>query len=231
MIYQRILTTICVFMVLAGGPACSSDAPKTEKPLVSGEIISGFRVLGIDPGHDHHAYTVYRGDYVKFFLKDDVKIPVLKIPSMSVVLPLTREFEKIPIIKMKQAGKYPFSIGPVEGTVTVIEYVQGNYTELSAEQGQALIRKQKPLILDVRTPKEYRMGHLEGAMLIPVQHLQQRLGELADHKESPILIYCATGNRSTVASKILIDKGFSTIYNLRWGIKDWHRRKYPITRN
>jgi len=45
-----------------------------------------------------------------------------------------------------------------------------------------------------------------------------------------ILIYCATGNRSTVASKILNDSGFKQIYNLRYGIYSWSKEKFPVIR-
>ena len=58
----------------------------------------------------------------------------------------------------------------------------------------------------------------------------RRIGELAPYRNKDILVYCATGNRSTVASKILIDQGFTHIANLRHGIADWYQRKYPLTR-
>jgi rhodanese-related sulfurtransferase len=65
-------------------------------------------------------------------------------------------------------------------------------------------------------------------MLIPVQELQTRLKELSAYKHTDILIYCATGNRSTVASKILIDHGFKRIINMRYGIAQWRHNKYLI---
>jgi rhodanese-related sulfurtransferase len=43
-----------------------------------------------------------------------------------------------------------------------------------------------------------------------------------------VLIYCATGNRSTVAAKILIDNGFKRIFNLRRGISGWEQEKLPV---
>ena len=66
--------------------------------------------------------------------------------------------------------------------------------------------------------------------MIPVRNLQTRLRELAPYKNQDILIYCATGNRSTVASKILIDNGFKRIYNMRYGISLWGRENYPVVR-
>jgi rhodanese-related sulfurtransferase len=67
-------------------------------------------------------------------------------------------------------------------------------------------------------------------VLLPVQQLQGRLGDLAAYKDREILVYCATGNRSTVASKILIDNGFKQIVNMRHGIYDWAKKNFPVTR-
>ena len=71
---------------------------------------------------------------------------------------------------------------------------------------------------------------LKDSVLIPVQELQGRLKELVAYKDREILIYCATGNRSTVASKILIDNDFSRITNMRHGIYDWVKNNYSVTR-
>lgn len=85
-----------------------------------------------------------------------------------------------------------------------------------------------PIILDVRTPWEYEQGHLPEARLIPVQSLQNRVDELEEHKNRDILVYCRSGNRSTVASKLLIDEGFNRIYNLRYGILEWEQKGYSL---
>ena len=77
---------------------------------------------------------------------------------------------------------------------------------------------------------EYATGRLENSTLIPVQELQQRYTELARYKDENIFIYCATGNRSTVAAKILIDNGFTRIHNLRYGLFDWADNGYPVSR-
>jgi rhodanese-related sulfurtransferase len=64
---------------------------------------------------------------------------------------------------------------------------------------------------------------LANAVLIPVQELQARVKELDAFKSQGILVYCATGNRSTVASKILLDNEFNQLYNLRHGIVEWSK--------
>ena len=78
-------------------------------------------------------------------------------------------------------------------------------------------------ILDVRTPEEYDgpLGHIEGARLIPVQELAQRLGELADVKDRPIFMICRSGGRSARATRMLLDAGFQAI-NIAGGMQAWH---------
>jgi rhodanese-related sulfurtransferase len=101
---------------------------------------------------------------------------------------------------------------------------------LTANEAANLIRDQSPLILDVRTPQEYSSGRIENSFLIPVQELQTRYAELSEYKNDDIFVYCATGNRSTVAAKILIDNGFTRIHNLRYGIYEWAKNGLPVIR-
>jgi len=75
---------------------------------------------------------------------------------------------------------------------------------VNGAQGHALITSlgAKLLILDVRTPEEFNQGHVPGAVLIPVQELAQRLGELPT--DSPVLLICRTGRRVRIAYDILV---------------------------
>jgi rhodanese-related sulfurtransferase len=106
----------------------------------------------------------------------------------------------------------------------------GGYTVVNVEEARALIETDSTLlILDVRTPGEFHgaSGHLEGALLIPVQELESRLAELEQYRGRPILAYCRTGNRSGTAAALLTRKGF-TAMNMAGGIVEWGRRGYPV---
>ena len=81
-------------------------------------------------------------------------------------------------------------------------------------------------MLDVRTPEEYAEGHIPGAVLIPVQELEQRLGEVP--KDRQVYVYCRSGVRSVQASKILAGAGFTHIENVEGGIKAWQAAGFPI---
>lgn len=194
---------------------------------VSGNLVNGFRVLSVEDLAQSDEFSVYRGDYIKFDMGTHRRA-VLSIPALGIETELDGSSETLPYFKMKKAGIFDFFLGEISATLRVVEYTAIHYKAVSAEDAQQILGTFSPLVLDVRTPKEYKMGHLDGSRLIPVQELKTRINELDAYKHDPILVYCATGNRSTVASKLLIDSGFTRIFNLRHGIVDWYRKKYPV---
>ena len=225
-IVLAILILSSAFVALALSPARADVAAKD--PPASGDIVGGFRVLNVPEGSSGVKLTVYRGDYIKFRLADPARETLLSIPDLSIQQRLSGNLEEAPHFKMEKTGVFPFSMGTAKGSIAVIDYQQANYREVSPKEAAELIRNVAPLVLDVRTPGEYSRGHLQGSLLIPVQQLQARWQEIAGYKEKDVLIYCATGNRSTVAAKILIDNGFKRIFNLRHGISGWEREKLPV---
>jgi rhodanese-related sulfurtransferase len=84
------------------------------------------------------------------------------------------------------------------------------------------------LLLDVRTPEEFsgETGHLAGALLIPVQELEDRVGELTKYRDRTIVVYCRTGHRSTSATGILQKHGFK-VMNMEGGITRWRAEHFP----
>lgn len=76
----------------------------------------------------------------------------------------------------------------------------------------------KVLILDVRTPIEFKSGHISKAKNIPVNELSSKINTLSSYKNEEVIVYCASGMRSSNASRILSKNGFSKIYNLSGGI-------------
>jgi adenylyltransferase/sulfurtransferase len=78
-----------------------------------------------------------------------------------------------------------------------------------------------PFLLDVRGPDEYVTANLGGA-LIPLDELEERLGELEAHRaDALIVVHCRSGARSARAVARLHQLGFSNAVNLRGGILAW----------
>lgn len=68
------------------------------------------------------------------------------------------------------------------------------------------------LVVDVRTPAEFAAWHVAGAINIPLDQIEKRIGEFGD-RNRPIVVYCRTANRSGVAKKILQRHGFTDVTN------------------
>jgi len=92
----------------------------------------------------------------------------------------------------------------------------------SPDDFEALLAKADSVqLLDVRTPEEYAAGRLEGAQLINYYE-EDFSGQLALlDKSKPVLVYCASGNRSGKTAVLLEEMGFEKIYSLDGGIKAW----------
>ena len=69
------------------------------------------------------------------------------------------------------------------------------------------------LVIDVRTPGEFRSGAFPDAINIPLDDLMSGNGDLGDNTEREIIVYCATGARSAYAQQVLKSRGFSNVTN------------------
>jgi len=84
-----------------------------------------------------------------------------------------------------------------------------------------------PLILDVRSPREYAEGHVPGAINIPHKRLQQRIDEIMPHKQREITVYCEAGVRAAYTEDILVQAGFKKILHLEGDMRGWRAAKLP----
>jgi phage shock protein E len=84
-------------------------------------------------------------------------------------------------------------------------------SELSRKARQMVA--QGAVLLDVRTPDEYRQGHLQGALNIPVKELPQRLAEVGP-PGTAVVVYCASGMRSASAAQLLQRAGYPDVLNI-----------------
>ena len=90
------------------------------------------------------------------------------------------------------------------------------------EQTKELISKDNDLIiLDVRTKEEYDQGHIDGAILIPYDEIETHVKDIEKSKDKPLLVYCRSGRRSSIAIKTLKNKGFKKIYHMYEGYMNW----------
>jgi len=77
------------------------------------------------------------------------------------------------------------------------------------------------LLLDVREPAEHAKARIEGARLLPLAELDDRVEELAAWRERPVVVHCHHGGRSARAGAALLRAGFRDVSNLSGGIEAW----------
>ena len=101
-----------------------------------------------------------------------------------------------------------------------------------AELRARLAAPERPLILDVREPEEFRgeLGHIAGSLLLPLKELPARVEELAAHRGRDVVVVCRAGVRSTTAAAILTGLGFERVSNLKGGMLDWGEAGMAVER-
>ena len=105
----------------------------------------------------------------------------------------------------------------------LLKYINRQYrieedsNNINMEQLKQMI-KQNAVIVDVRSPQEYKEKHIKGAILIPSYEIVKKADKILNQKQVPIIVYCLSGTRSQKAIKILKKLGYINLYHLQGGI-------------
>lgn len=98
---------------------------------------------------------------------------------------------------------------------------EASYRQISQEEAKEMMDTQEVIILDVREQDEYDSGHIPDAVLLPVGTIDEdTAAAVIPEKDSTVLVYCRSGNRSKTASAALAELGYTEIYEFG-GIKTW----------
>jgi phage shock protein E len=81
--------------------------------------------------------------------------------------------------------------------------------------------KPQPIIIDVREKDEFDQGHIEGAKLISRGVLEEQVAKVVPDASTPIVVYCADGNRGALAAESLQNIGYQKISSLKGGLRSW----------
>lgn len=101
---------------------------------------------------------------------------------------------------------------------------------IEVEELGAKLKPGGPTVIDVRGPDEFMgdLGHIGGALNLPVGELPRRLTEINALQERPVILVCRTDKRSANAASLLRNAGFSDVLVLRGGMVEWNRNKLPV---
>lgn len=99
---------------------------------------------------------------------------------------------------------------------------------MEAKEFAEHIKSENVVVLDVRTPEEYKEGHLKNAVLI--NYYDSTFSDQVSRidKNKPVYVYCRSGKRSSGAQKIMQDQGFKKVVNLNGGIQAWEKSGLPV---
>lgn len=101
---------------------------------------------------------------------------------------------------------------------------------ISVNEATLLINRQDALVLDVRETAEWSAGHIPNARHIALGHLGKHLSEIEKHKDKPVIVVCASGNRSGAGCRVLKQAGFQQVRNLAGGVNAWSDAGLPMTK-
>ena len=128
-------------------------------------------------------------------------------------------FWLIPLIVLASCGTVETSAPAAEETSIEAE---PSYQTISSDDAKKMMDEDSAvIILDVRTKDEFDTGHIEGAILIPDDKIEEKAEEILTDKSAVILVYCRSGRRSALASASLAQLGYTNVYDFG-GIIDWN---------
>jgi len=96
------------------------------------------------------------------------------------------------------------------------------------ELKEKIDKREKFILLGVRTDMEYFDFHLKNSILIPHYVVEERHEELKADKDDEIVVICRIGNRSVIAAESLVNLGYKNILNVIGGIIEWKSEGYPV---
>ena len=125
------------------------------------------------------------------------------------------------LVRTEQAYAPPFS--SAKDPVAIAGYVACNTLDgvmpVVTWRELAAADRSEVCLVDVRTPEEYSLGTIDGAVNIPLDDLRGRLGEIG--RESDVIVFCAVGLRGYLAQRILLGRGYRRVRNLAGGYKTY----------
>ena len=93
---------------------------------------------------------------------------------------------------------------------------------------EILLSEDGPLIVDARSAREFRVGHVPGALNVPHKETWGRIEEFERYRDRGIIFYCKLGSRAGIGSKGLITEGFEKVGVMLGHFEEWKRRQLPV---
>lgn len=103
-------------------------------------------------------------------------------------------------------------------------------SSITLEQARDALEKSSAVLVDIREPDEQSAGVAKGALAIPMGQLEKRLGDITKSKTQPLILICATQNRSSRFVAQLQAAGYTNVSYVQGGMKQWTARGWPMVK-
>jgi rhodanese-related sulfurtransferase len=133
-------------------------------------------------------------------------------------------------IEFIQNNILTIAIAVISGVMLIWPALHRTGKALSTHEATLRINREDAVVIDVREADEYAAGHLPGARNIPAKDIHARVSELANLKEKPLIVVCASGARSGQISAQFKQQGFADTCFLDGGVDAWKRANLPLAR-
>jgi molybdopterin/thiamine biosynthesis adenylyltransferase/rhodanese-related sulfurtransferase len=111
----------------------------------------------------------------------------------------------------------------------ILDEARSKIKPIDAENARAMLEQPGTVLIDVRESDEWRQGHVPNALFIPRGFLELRIEEKVPDRRTPIILQCASGTRSLLAGRTLLEMGYENLYNLTGGFNAWKDKGLPWT--
>ncbi len=113
-------------------------------------------------------------------------------------------------------------------TKELVAEANEHITNVPVSIAKELLNKGGHIFLDVRTAKEFKMGHIPGAIHIARGLLEFTINNQVSDKNAQIVVYCKVGGRGSLAAYTLVRMGYKNITNIEDGWSAWEKAGYPV---
>ena len=112
----------------------------------------------------------------------------------------------------------------------LLENLKNKYDTIKVKDLNAMLQSDdKPIVIDIRIPKDYETSHINGAINIPQDDLSARIDELPEDRDAPIVTVCNIGKFSKHVTLWLKSKGYRNVRSAKGGLNEWVRKGLETT--
>ncbi len=164
-----------------------------------------------------------------------------KLPQLLIALFLGLCLSFCSVGNLNQTPQALAAISPIEPSERITDFPEilfgevdnflnsipnGSYTVMKVDSLKSLIQKEKPLLVDVREPAEYAVGHIAGAINIPLRTLTQNLDKIPQNRS--VVLYCSSGYRTAMGVMALQMLGYKNAIGFPPSLQGWKAAGEPL---